>query len=548
MTDAMGTHRGLFADQEAMKKNVWDALKKEPYNVANFYHKTGIWRKIAMHSTFENFTLSVISLNALWIAIDTDNNTASTLLQAEPVFQIVDHAFCWYFSFEWYVRFSAFEKKRNGLKDRWFVFDSCLVFMMVAETWVMTIVLLCLDSGGGSGMGGASILRLFRLLRLSRLARMLRSMPELMILIKGMVAASRSVFFTMCLLVIGMYLFAIAMRQLTDGTSVGDEYFSSVPASMHKLLIEGVFLDNMGDTVDTIAASGAFYAVIFLVFVVFAALMVMNMLIGVLCEVVSAVASTEREEMNMLALKSKLKQVMINLDQNQSGKLTFGEFSHIMNDLKTVTLLHEIGVDPIGLIDAAPSIFGTTDGDDDEDAGEAPGSKQIGFEEFVEIVLGHQRSNAPSQKDLQDMKKHLASGIESIKSILTNSRRRHSSGTTSGHVGAQVQASWTSSTCVSAPWVSDLSGCGSHSAEASFLNNGVDRQEVDCLFVLLQGALSRAQRPGLVGAVRTSHDQALLDWADSVSEMLRKLRRLRDATRCAEGVPYNIGVVSDALG
>jgi voltage-gated sodium channel len=530
-----------------MKQNVWDALKKDPYDVADFYHKTGVWRKIATHSAFENVTLSVISLNALWIAIDTDNNTADTLLQAEPLFQIVDHAFCWYFSFEWYIRFSAFKRKRDGLKDRWFVFDSCLVLMMVAETWVMTIVLLCLDSGGSSGMGGASILRLFRLLRLSRLARMLRSMPELMILIKGMVAASRSVFFTMCLLVIGLYLFAIAMRQLTEGTSVGELFFYSVPASMYKLTIEGVFLDNLGDTVDTIAASSPFYAVIFLVFVVFAALMVMNMLIGVLCEVVSAVASTEKEEMNMLALKSKLKEVMNNLDQNQSGCLTLTEFMQIMKDMKTVALLHEIGVDPIGLIDAAPSIFGATDrDDDDEGAGEAaPGLKQIDFEEFVEIVLSHQRSNTPSMKDLREMQQDLANGIENIRALLTSSKRR----TSSGLAGMQLRASSTASTSVSAPWVPnlpcglpDLSGCVSQSTTASFLKDGVDVQEVECLLILLQGALSRVQRPDLAGAVKTIHDQTLLDWADSVGEtatsQLKNLHMLRDVTSGAEGVPY----------
>jgi len=115
-------------------------------------------------------------------------------------------------------------------------------------------------------------------------------MPELMVLIRGVVAASRPVFLTMHLLILGLYLFAIMMRQLTQGTPVGELFFYSVPASMYKLTIEGVFLDNMGYTVDTIAESSPLYAVIFLIFVVFAALMVMNMLIGVLCEVVSAVA------------------------------------------------------------------------------------------------------------------------------------------------------------------------------------------------------------------------------------------------------------------
>merc|ERR1719499_2105203 len=101
----------------------------------------------------------------------------------------------------------------------------------------MTLLMILLGGGGGaSAMGNASILRIFRLLRLSRMARMLRSMPELMILIKGMVAASRSVFFTMCLLVLVLYIFAIIMRQLSDGTKAGYFYYNSILGSMYSLL------------------------------------------------------------------------------------------------------------------------------------------------------------------------------------------------------------------------------------------------------------------------------------------------------------------------
>merc|ERR1719329_1016455 len=109
----------------------------------------------------------------------------------------------------------AFEKKRNGLKDSWFVFDSILVFMMAMETWVLTLVMLAMGGAGGSSpLGNASILRLFRLARLSRMARMLRSMPELLILIKGMVAAMRSVGFVLLLQIIMMYVFSIAFELL----------------------------------------------------------------------------------------------------------------------------------------------------------------------------------------------------------------------------------------------------------------------------------------------------------------------------------------------
>merc|ERR1719456_1546975 len=104
--------------------------------------------------------------------------------------------------------------------------------MMVAETWVVSAILLALGGASGGGMGNASILRLARLLRLSRMARMarlLRAMPELMILIKGMISACRSVFFTLCLLALLTYVFGIMFTQLMVDTIVGQTSFKTVP-------------------------------------------------------------------------------------------------------------------------------------------------------------------------------------------------------------------------------------------------------------------------------------------------------------------------------
>merc|ERR1719203_1326657 len=120
---------------------------------------------------------------------------------------------------------------------------------MLAETWVMTGVILFVGGTSGGLMGDAAILRMARLLRLSRMARMVRlfrAMPELLILVKGIVAATRSVFFTLCLLIILLYVFGIAFRQLADGSQVGKEQFDTVLASMYTLLIDGTFMDSMG--------------------------------------------------------------------------------------------------------------------------------------------------------------------------------------------------------------------------------------------------------------------------------------------------------------
>merc|ERR1719504_611801 len=96
----------------------------------------------------------------------------------------------------------------DAIKDNWFKFDFVLVSFMILETWIMPLV-----ASGGGGLSQLSILRLLRLLRLTRMARLMRSVPELLTLIKGIVAATRSVFSTMVLLILTTYVFGIIFTQ-----------------------------------------------------------------------------------------------------------------------------------------------------------------------------------------------------------------------------------------------------------------------------------------------------------------------------------------------
>eukprot|EP00406_Dinophysis_acuminata_P027758 CAMPEP_0179337500 /NCGR_PEP_ID=MMETSP0797-20121207/67656_1 /TAXON_ID=47934 /ORGANISM="Dinophysis acuminata, Strain DAEP01" /LENGTH=143 /DNA_ID=CAMNT_0021051151 /DNA_START=1 /DNA_END=429 /DNA_ORIENTATION=+ len=89
---------------EQMKEKVRRAAMKDPYDVSKYYYTKGIWQRIARSAWFETLTLAVIALNALWISIETDMNSAEMLFEADPVFQVAEHAFCLYFSVEWVVR------------------------------------------------------------------------------------------------------------------------------------------------------------------------------------------------------------------------------------------------------------------------------------------------------------------------------------------------------------------------------------------------------------------------------------------------------------
>lgn len=390
--------KGLFGftDPQTIKDQVKSALEKqEPYSVFQYYKEEGIWQQIAKAPLFENVTLGVISINAAYIAIDTDWNKAEPLTPSETYsltdsgafFQFMEHSFCVYFTFEWVCRFMAFKIKTNGLKDGWFVFDSILVFLMVMETWVMTIITAAI--GGESPMGGTSVLRLFRLMRLSRLMRMLRSLPELMILIKGMVTAMKSVAYVMALLVLITYVFAILFTQLAVGSEVGDAYFANIAHSMYSLVIYATLLDDLIAFCDDLRNERWILLCFSFIYIALAALTVMNMLIGVLCEVVSAVAEGERDSIRTETLTNKMLEVVSALDSDNNGMLSYKEFAQIMSKPDALNALEDVGVSPVGVVDFA-ELFFFEDGN----------PVDLTFETFMEVILDLRETNQCTVKDL----------------------------------------------------------------------------------------------------------------------------------------------------
>jgi hypothetical protein len=399
--------KAVFADATAMKEKVRLAVTKKEYNVCDYYWDTGIVQHVARAQWFEYTTLFVIAFNAVWISIDADLNTSLTLLEAEPVFQIAEHSFCLYFSWEWAMRFISFKQKKNCFRDAWFCFDSFLVFMMVMETWVGTIIIVLTSGGsGGSGMGNTSVLKLVRLVRLTRMARMaklLRAIPELIILIKGIAVASRSVCFTLLLLGIIIYFFAIVNRTLAADTDVGEMYFPSVPDAMMSLLMDGV-LPDQAQIVRDCSEESFILGIITLIFILLGTLTVMNMLVGVLCEVVSVVSSVEKETLTVGYVKMRLQSMFGEWDTDGSMTISRPEFQRLLMMPEAAKIIHEIGVDVVGLVDFADFIF-----KDDRD---------LSFADFMECVLSFRGSNSSTVKDVVDLRKFVLSELTATKDEL----------------------------------------------------------------------------------------------------------------------------------
>lgn len=416
--DTMAMKKAVFPDASTMKEQVRQALAKPDYQVSVFYKKTGICQAIATNVYFENLTLVVIAINAIWIAVDTDNNDANLLIDADPVFQVADNLFCAYFVFEWAVRFGAFRLKSDGLKDSWFIFDTLLAALMAAETWLLTLVLLV--AGGGSSevtMGDTSLLKGFRLVRLVRMARVIRllnALPELMVMIKGMFVAVRAVSCTILLMMMIIYCFAVLFRQLTDGTDIGKSKFTTVPDSVRFLLLDGT-LPDLAVTTNEIWDESLFFALIYLVFILVVSITVMNMLVGVLVGVVNTVATVEKEQLMVSFVKQNLllclqggvkgecgniKQVDMNGDQ----AISKDEFDVLITLPQAIRSFEQMGVDVVGLVDLADYIFKET--------------PSLPFVDFMEICMQLRGTNQATVKDVVDLRKFINMEMRALHSEL----------------------------------------------------------------------------------------------------------------------------------
>mmetsp|Transcript_59321 Transcript_59321/g.103504 ORF Transcript_59321/g.103504 Transcript_59321/m.103504 type:complete len:294 (-) Transcript_59321:22-903(-) len=224
------------------------------------------------------------------------------------------------------------------------------------------------------------------------MARLLRAMPELMIMIKGMAVATRSVFFTLTLLGIIIYLFAITFRQLTEGMPLGEKYFRSVPDAMTTLLLRGT-LPDLADIAFDISEQEIAFGFLFLIFVLLASLTVMNMLVGVLCEVVNVVSCVEKEQLVVNFVQGQLKSLLIHWFGDIDQPLSKEAFLDLLASDRGARALHEVGVDVLGLMEISDFLF-----KDD---------RHMEFPEFMAMVLELRGTNTATVKHIVDLQKFM---------------------------------------------------------------------------------------------------------------------------------------------
>lgn len=236
--------------------------------------------------------------------------------------------------------------------------------MMVLETWVMAPIVALLSVGGGTGVP-VQPLRLLRLLRLTRMARLIRVLPELVTMTRGMKMASRAVCSSLVMVAIMVYTFAIVMNMaLKDedaiNTALAPRDFMTIPRSMWTLLMDVTLMDNTGDVLSKLLFVSKPNCVTacccFLFFILLSAITVMNMLIGVLCEVVSKVAQAEKDD---AAVRVAKETILIDIKKfdNGDGLITKSELGHVFADPQSWKVLKGLNIDRLFFLELQQMLF-----------------------------------------------------------------------------------------------------------------------------------------------------------------------------------------------
>ena len=180
-----------------------------------------------------------------------------------------------------------------------------------------------------------------------------------------------------------------------QGQDVGNELFGSVLASMQTLFVHCTLMDEVFQLVDPLVGERLFLHVILVYLVMFLnAITLMNILIGIVVEVISTVAAAERASVNVKWVHEVIDQFW-----GDARRMGQNELKILLRGNQAMGALKLVGVDADILMETIDDCF------KDSRATRAGMEPEIGRGEFVDLVLGLRGSNTATVKDVVELRR-----------------------------------------------------------------------------------------------------------------------------------------------
>jgi len=193
----------------------------------------------------------------------------------------------------------------------------------------------------------------------------------MLILVKAIGVAFRTVFFTLILLLVVIYVFAIIFTGsfsdresypltpycskcgdcddcLLDGDfgGLGQDYMATMGDSFMTLFTRGVLGDNLDETVDAVLSEGGVWLMwAYFIFFAITFATLLNMLIGVICEVIQDAAEEEERNDNETLLRNCIGDAFDEIDLNSDGVVSKKEWAQVKMNPRVRSTLSRLGLE-----------------------------------------------------------------------------------------------------------------------------------------------------------------------------------------------------------
>mmetsp|Transcript_81837 Transcript_81837/g.212996 ORF Transcript_81837/g.212996 Transcript_81837/m.212996 type:complete len:603 (+) Transcript_81837:96-1904(+) len=324
--------------------------------------------KLVKHPHFETFFAVTILSNALFIGIQTELAASNSADQDHVVLLIISTLYTIIFTAELALRLHTSRWHFFISRQQWYwnYLDVVVVTVSILETALD----LAMHMGSSNGAAGAAQYRVLRILRITRLVRgikltrIVRFVRALRVLCFQISSTVKHLVWALMLFIIIIYLFGLVFTQATTEHIVDyysaqkrqapvglAHYWSTLPRSMLTCFWSITGGVSWESAVLPLSDLHPVWVALFVVYVCFMQLAVLNVLTGVFCQ--NAIESAEHDQemvtQNMLAEKkrlvSQLLRIFEDIDMDKSGSITIQEFRHVLSNSDMQAYLTGLGLD-----------------------------------------------------------------------------------------------------------------------------------------------------------------------------------------------------------
>lgn len=319
---------------------------------------------------FDHLFGLLVLLNALSIGLQVDISARSQSEQPPDVFRAMECLFFAAFAAEVLLRISA---QRIGFFRgpgwSWNVFDSVVVLSQLAEE-VIAFIAAHHSSRAAlpNNLQSMRTIRLLRIIRLVRVVRILRLVKELQTIVLSVASSMKSLFWTIVLLLVVIFTVAVYFTQLISDQRIAGmntpeveeqltRYYDGLGLSiltLYQAITGGVEWNNVVRPL--ISEAGPLSGLLFVLYVAFSVLALMNTVTGVFVE--SALKSAKEHHDTFLL--AHVRQLFAKAAGNEGGMVSWEDFQAQLEH----TFMHEFFKAIDVEIAEAESLFRLLDVDD----------------------------------------------------------------------------------------------------------------------------------------------------------------------------------------